>query len=110
RLIDRVLFVSHFQQLVFADMYRGIPSFNTGNYIDPNDYAWRARRNEVFTMGRLSRADPRKYPLDFPVFYEEMGLKEVRYRGMAWNDDLRKQYRWHRFGPEWELLPVGKQS
>jgi glycosyltransferase involved in cell wall biosynthesis len=61
-------------------------------------------------LGRLSRADPMKYPLDFPVFCEEMGLKEVRYRVMAWSPEVQKQYRWHRFGPEWELLPANKQS
>jgi glycosyltransferase involved in cell wall biosynthesis len=34
----------------------------------------------------------------------------VRYRVMAWSPELQKQYRWHRFGPEWELLPANKQS
>lgn len=109
-LVDRVLFVSEFQAQAFAQMYDGVPAFNTGNYIDPDDYPWQQRRNEVFTLGRLSRADLKKYPLDFPVFYEEMELKEVRYRVMAWSDELRKQYRWHRFGSEWELLPANKQS
>jgi glycosyltransferase involved in cell wall biosynthesis len=108
--IDRVLFVSEFQANAFREMYAGVPSFNTGNYIDPDDYCWRQRTNSIFTVGRLSRADPVKYPLDFPVFYEEMGLKDVKYRVMAWSPDLQKQYRWHRFGPEWELLPANKQS
>ncbi|MGO8675119.1 MAG: glycosyltransferase [Limisphaerales bacterium] len=109
-LVDRVLFVSEFQESAFAEMYKGVASFRTGNYIDPDDYCWRQRINPVFTLGRLSRPDPCKYPLDFPVFYEEMGLKEVRYRVMAWSADLQKQYRWHRFGPEWELLAANKQS
>ncbi len=68
-LVDRVLFVSEFQANAFAEMYKGVPSYFTGNYIDADDYAWRERRNPVFTLGRLSRADPKKYPLDFPVFY-----------------------------------------
>ncbi len=108
-LIDRVLFVSEFQEKVFADIYRDVPSLLTGNYIDPDDYAWRERRNPVFTLGRLSRPDPTKYPLDFPAFYEELGVKEVRYRVMAWSNDLKKQYRWHHFGPEWDLLPENKE-
>ncbi len=37
-------------------------------------------------------------------FYELLGLRDVRYRVMA------KQYRWHRFGPEWELLPKNKMA
>jgi glycosyltransferase involved in cell wall biosynthesis len=108
-LIDRVLFVSEFQANKFTEMYRGVPSFQTGNYIDPGDYAWRERRNPIFTLGRLSRDDPGKYPLDFPVFYEKLGLKEVRYRVMAWSKDVARQYRWHRFGPEWELLSANKE-
>jgi glycosyltransferase involved in cell wall biosynthesis len=109
-LVDRVLFVSEFQAAAFRSMYEGVPSLVTGNYIDPDDYCWRERRNAVFTLGRLSRADVDKFPLDFPVFYEEMGLREVRYRVMAWSLDLQKRYRWHRFGSEWDLLPEYKES
>ncbi len=109
-LIDRVLFASEFQAKAFEERYQGVPSIITGNYIDPDDYSWRERNNPVFTLGRLSRPDLVKYPLDFPVFYEEMGLKEVRYRAMAWSPELQKQYRWHRFGPEWELLAANSQS
>jgi len=109
-LIDRVLFASEFQAAAFSDIYRNVPSFIIGNYIDPDDYVWRERRNPIFTLGRLSRPDPIKYPLDFPAFYEELGLKEARYRVMAWSSELQKQYRWHRFGPEWELLPEKKES
>lgn len=109
-LIDRVLFVSQFQADAFNELYQEIPSILTGNYIDPDDYSRRERANPIFSIGRLSRPDPFKYPLDFPVFYEGMGLKDVRYRVMAWSTDLQRQYRWHRFGPEWELLPANKQS
>jgi glycosyltransferase involved in cell wall biosynthesis len=108
-LIDRVLFVSEFQQAAFEQIYQGVPSRLTGNYIDPRDYPWIERQHEVCTLGRLSRADPAKYPLDFPVFYEELGLGEVGYRVMAWSPDVHKQYRWHRFGPQWELLPADKE-
>ena len=108
-LIDRVLFVSKFQAEAFADIYRNVPSLITGNYIDADEYMWRQRNNQIFTLGRLSRADPNKYPLDFPAFYEELGLKEARYRVMAWSHEVQKQYRWHRFGPEWELLPEKKE-
>src|SRR6266511_2834907 len=108
-LIDRVLFVSEFQANAFAEMYRDVAAFNVGNYVDPDDYAWRERNNPIFTLGRVSRADVLKYPLDFPVFYEELDLKEVRYRVMAWSPGLQKQYGWHRFGPEWELLPANKE-
>jgi glycosyltransferase involved in cell wall biosynthesis len=108
-LVDRVLFVSEFQAKAFAEMYQGVSSVITGNYIDPDDYAWQERRPVTFTLGRLSRADPMKYPLDFPVFYEALGLREARYRVMAWSPEVARQYRWHRFGPEWELLPANRE-
>ena len=108
-VIDRVLFVSEFQAGAFAEIYRGVAALNVGNYIDPDDYAWRERQNPVFAVGRLSRADPKKYPLDFPAFYEELRLAEARFRVMAWSLDLQKQYKWHRFGPEWDLLPERKE-
>ena len=103
-LIDKVLFVSEFQRTAFRDMYREVPWAITGNYIAPDEFPFTERRHPVFTLGRLSRADPDKYPEDFPVFYKELGLKEVRYRVMAWDDRLRRKYRWFRFGPEWDLL------
>jgi glycosyltransferase involved in cell wall biosynthesis len=109
-LIDRVLFTSEFQARAFGEIHGGVPSRITGNWIDPDDYVWHERTNPVFTLGRLSRPDPTKYPLDFPVFYEELRLGEVRYRVMAWSPEVQKQYRWHRFGPEWELLPAQKES
>ena len=79
-LIDPVLLVSEFQGKALEEAYRGAPTFLTGNYVDPDDYRWRERANATFTLGRLSRADPTKYPVDFPVFYEELGLPDVRYR------------------------------
>jgi glycosyltransferase involved in cell wall biosynthesis len=78
------------------------------NYIAPENFACVERANATLTIGRLSRPDPVKYPADFPVFYEELGLKEVTYRVQAWSDELRKIYRWHTFGPEWELLAANK--
>ena len=34
-LVDKVLFVSEFQANASAEIYKGVPHFNTGNYIDP---------------------------------------------------------------------------
>lgn len=108
-LVDKVLFVSDFQAAAFADMYCGVSSTITGNYVAPEDFEFVARRNATFTIGRLSRPDREKYPADFPVFYEELGLSDVRYRVMAWDNKLTAIYNWHRFGPEWNLLAPGKE-
>ncbi len=103
-LIDRVLYVSPLQKRMLAPGYGRVPGFTTGNYIDPRLFPFRERRNATFTVGRLSRPDPGKYPEDFPVFYECLEIPDVRFRVMAWSDDLRRKYRWHRFDSRWELL------
>jgi len=109
-LIDKVLFVSDFQAVKFSDLYRGIPAATPGNYVAAQDFEPIERRNAVFTIGRLSRHDPDKYPEDFPVFYEELGIRDVRFRVMSWDQKLAMKYRWHRFGPEWEFLGPQKEE
>lgn len=109
-VIDRVLWVSEFeaQAEAFMDIYKDVPGIVIDNYVDPKDFPWAERRNSTFTIGRLSRPDPVKYPLNFPHFYEALGLRDVRYRVMAWSNELSLQYRWHQFGPEWDLIAPNK--
>jgi glycosyltransferase involved in cell wall biosynthesis len=109
-LIDKVLYVSDFQAEKFTEIYHGIPSAIPGNYVAPEDFEFKDRQNATFTIGRLSRPDPDKYPEDFPIFYEELGLEDVKYRVMAWDDKMKRKYGWYRFGPEWELLGPNKED
>ena len=81
----------------------------TDNYIDPDWFPFRDRfrrglKHSRLTVGRLSRADPAKFPDKFPESYESLGLAHPRFRVMGWSARLAKQYRHHSFGPEWELL------
>jgi hypothetical protein len=103
-LVDKVLYVSEVQKKHLHKGYNGLPSVITGNYIDPSNFPFRDRNNESFAIGRLSRPDPEKYPEDFPVFYEALGLPDTRFRVMAWSENLAKKYRWHRFDERWDLL------
>lgn len=103
-LIDKVLYVSELQQRILSKGYNGIPSYITGNYIDPRFFPFKERRHSTFAIGRLSRPDPAKYPEDFPVFYECLGLPETRFRVMAWSAGLRRKYCWHHFDDRWDLL------
>ena len=103
-IIDHVLYVSEFQKAALASGYGSIPGSITGNYIDPEAFPFAKRRNATFTIGRLSRPAWEKYPEDFPVFYECLGLADTGFRVMAWSDDLAEKYRWHRFDERWELL------
>ena len=104
-VIDKVLFVSEVQRRRLIDAYGSTPSVLTGNFIDPKFFPFAVRRNSTFSIGRLSRPDPAKYPEDFPVFYEALEVPEVRFRIMAWDKNLTAKYRWHRFDARWELLP-----
>ena len=78
-----------------------------GNYIDPSlfpfrDRAMHSRKN--LTIGRLSRADPSKFPLDFPEAYEGLGLNQPRFRVMGWSGRLQACWPEHRFDDRWDLL------
>jgi len=106
--IDAVLYSSKFNREVLENSYNdarpGIENYVVDNYIDPTRYPYKQRNNSQFAIGRLSRADKEKYSLDFPVFYESLGLKNVKYRVMAWDSKLHSIYKWHSFGSEWEFL------
>lgn len=109
-LVDRVLYVSEFQRGALAKGYGTLPGVITGNYIDPEQFPFRERRHSTFAIGRLSRADPAKYPEDFPVFYECLGLADTRFRVMAWDQALHEKYRWHRFDERWDLLASEQEA
>jgi hypothetical protein len=81
-----------------------------GNYINPTAFPYPERIPAKSTarplvVGRLSRADPAKFPSDFPQFYEGLGLRHARFRVMAWSARLAAQWPQHRFGSRWDLLP-----
>jgi glycosyltransferase involved in cell wall biosynthesis len=78
-----------------------------GNYIDPVAFPFRlrsARADAPLTIGRLSRPDPLKFPSDFPQSYEELGLRNPRFRVMGWGPALSARWPTHQFDGRWELL------
>jgi glycosyltransferase involved in cell wall biosynthesis len=81
----------------------------TGNYIDPDEFPFSdrtaaARTDQRLTVGRLSRADPAKFPPDFPSFYEGLELRNPRFRVMGWTRQLAAKWPAHIFDQRWELL------
>jgi glycosyltransferase involved in cell wall biosynthesis len=103
--VDRVLYVSETQKRrLDYERFGHISTRITGNYVDPDLFPFVERQARPFTVGRLSRAAPEKFPEDFPVFYEALDLPDARFRVMAWSEELAAKYRWHRFSPQWELL------
>lgn len=133
-LIDRIMYVSPSQRAALEPAYReacGLPAVPddpeavagvirrvgagplpwvmTGNWIDPAAFPFRQRgrhAGDPFTVGRLSRPDPDKFPDNFPRFYEGLGLRApMRYRVMGWSDKLAERWSEHDFDGRWELLP-----
>jgi glycosyltransferase involved in cell wall biosynthesis len=87
----------------------------TDNYIDPGCFPFRDRfrrgmKRSRLVAGRLSRADPAKFPDNFPATYEGLGLRNPRFRVMGWSAALARRYRKHPFGPRWELLPEAAED
>ena len=110
-IIDKVLFVSEFQKN-YSNLPREQAWCITENYVNPARFPiLRERRPEdPVTVGRLSRADPDKYPEDFPKGYESFGKNVARFRVMAWDKDLSDKYADHCFGERWDLLEALSES
>lgn len=109
-VIDRVLYVSDLQKKYLEKGYGNIPGVMTGNYVNPKDFPWVERKHETFAIGRLSRPDPAKFTVDFPVFYERLEIPDCKFRVMAWNQEMADLYRWHKFGPQWDLLRAEQET
>lgn len=97
--VDKVLYVSEIQKaaLTYPDT---LPWSMTGNYIDPEAFPYYLRPQGSFSIGRLSRADPFKFPEDFPVFYDEItsGIPGiVEYHVMGWKEELDEKYSWFNY-------------
>lgn len=105
--VDRLLYVSEVQKRTLSyESFCEVSTRMTGNYICPDEFPFLERDEQNgITIGRLSRADHEKYPEDFPVFYEALDLPNVRFRVMAWNEELSRKYCWHQFDHRWTLLP-----
>lgn len=137
-LVDRLMYVSSMQRAALEPAYRKacgapveelsgelfwgeiprrgatpLPWVMAGNWIDPAAFPFRQRgtgEHGVFTIGRLSRPDPDKFPDNFPVFYERLGLQDpVRFRVMGWSDALTERWCEHEFDRRWELLPPASE-
>jgi len=93
-----------------ADGTRTVRWVTVGNYIDPQLFPFRPRgawkeEGRPFTIGRLSRPDPDKFPDNFPTSYESLGLiAPVRFCVMGWSEDLSRRWQKHIFDSRWDLL------
>lgn len=109
-VVDHVLYVAEIQKTALSTEYQGIPASTIGNYIEPSWFPFKMRKDSVKAVGRLSRAAVEKYPENFPVFYEALGLENVRFRVMAWSSELADNFHWHQFDKRWEFLEAEHET
>ncbi|MES2705001.1 MAG: glycosyltransferase [Verrucomicrobiota bacterium] len=95
---------------------RQVPWAVIDNYVDPASFPFKDRflksgwESRPLRVGRLSRADPDKFPDDFPDFYEGLGLREPRFRVMGWSETLSRRWQAHHFRSHWDLLPEAAET
>ena len=109
-LIDASIYISN-------EHYKNTKYSETKKYIIPNyfhlaNYPYIKReRKSFFTVGKHSRADMVKFSINFPLFYEKLGLKDPRYRIMGLNQKIVDSFLWFKFyKPQWTLLPPMKEN
>lgn len=106
-VVSKVLYVSEFQRQALGPVNGGLPHSMVGNYVDPERYTLKPRTHWPLRIGRVSRADPDKYPENFPGFYESICRFDVEFRVMGWDAACAKKFPWHRFDDRWVFLKAG---
>lgn len=109
-LVDTVLFTSPFHlSRTLPPFRKAKPDIRFGvveNYFRPDGHDFIERKpDELFTIGKVSRDDWAKYSESFPSFYEDLGLRNPRFRVMAWGAEQESKWKWHHFDSRWERLP-----
>lgn len=75
------------------------------NYFHIENYTpIKKSKKDYFTIGKHSRTDMLKFSNNFPQFYENLELKNPRYRVMGINDKFKKRFESFDFSEKWELL------
>ena len=117
KLIDVNLYTTKFHKsqldmedkklnLVFRNKFYFIP-----NYFDSNSYKYFEReKKDTFTIGKHSRPDWRKFSNDFPAFYENLNLKNPRFKVMGVGKDFSTRFSWYNFDPRWSILPPNEEK
>ena len=109
--IDACLYATtfHKQQLSLFDksvhLENKIKHYIVPNYFYPDNYVYFNReKKDTFTIGKHSRPDWRKFSNDFPAFYENLNLKNPRFRVMGVGDNFHIRFSWYKFDSRWDIL------
>lgn len=113
KMIDGYLYTSEFHKSKMSTkkIQDNTKEFIIPNYFDVDSYPFFKRsEKDTFTIGKHSRPDPYKFSKDFPLFYQNLGLKNPKYRVMGVDDKIKDLFRWYDFDDKWELLLPEKES
>ena len=81
------------------------------NYFDSNNYKFfQRKKSDIFTLGKHSRPDWRKFSNDFPAFYTNLDLKNPKFRVMGAGPTFSTRFSWYNFDSKWEILPPNKEK
>lgn len=111
--IHKILLVSDVQKKrINYEAMTNIPTVITGNWINPDNFTNLEKTDRTsFTIGRVSRADPAKYPENFPAFYEWLidSLPNAKARVLGWSDKLSEKWSWFKPNPNMEFLNAASE-
>lgn len=84
-----------------------IPNFFS---LDRYSFIERKRQTNSFSIGKHSRPDLAKFSDSFPLFYENLKLKNPRYRVMGVDEDFKEKFSWFDFSDKWDLLKPNQED
>lgn len=115
KLVDATIFTSerHLHDTQHEVIKQSTKSFIVPNYFFLENYPSIKRPvdKNVFTIGKHSRADILKYSENFPLFYENLNLKNPKYRIMGVSKEIMEIFSWYNFDPiKWDLLECNAET
>lgn len=111
-LIHATIYTSrHHYKILSNDLTKKIREFIVPNYFHIENYIPLPKNNkETFTIGKHSRTDMLKFSNDFPFFYENLNIKNPKYKVMGINKKFYKRFESFNFSDKWELLPIESEN
>lgn len=116
KLISATIFTSEFHKNRLTKInpaYTTIHNKIIPNYFHSKKYSKLEKKSyliDKFVIGKLSRAEWTKYSENFPLFYNNIKIKNVHLRFMGWNDKLASKYSWFEFGSNFDLLKENSET
>jgi len=113
KMIDGYLYTSDFHKSKMSseEIKNNTKEFIIPNYFDSDSYVFFERsKKDLFTIGKHSRPAPEKFSVDFPLFYQNLNLRNPKYRIMGVDNKIKDKFKWYNFNEQWELLQPNQET